>query len=697
MIKPAKIVFLILICSFFEINALSQYYVKVKTDSIGFEIDSVILAVDSLPGLINWEISKDSLTWEPLNITNDTLSIRIDDEAYYRAEYLEGTCFPVSSDIIFAGFKSIHVTGNNVIIEPTGGVYFLPSGIKLIVPPGAVEENVTVSFDLLDSINADLKIPFDGDIGKVFCTGIYCEPSDIQFLKPIRVRVPSLNYQHTDIPFVYIYNNLSDTWSQYTGTLTCSENKQFIEYTTDELFSARIELIKDVFAFSKSSLKLKGEDIDCHELLVEIKSRAYDYAGQLASGECYVVDETISVEFTACPGSPVATAHIREIGEKCKPVITSSVDKECLTNGETTTLTINVSIGGLPLDSQQVYIELPNGLSTESTYLITDNSGNAKFNIKSNVDNLNIDEIIYNVHTQYYLEIIEASADGTTETNKKYQKTSEIPGTQKIGCNQIKYVDLFGGGNNQLKAGETDQISCECLDQDGNKIDCGDVVYSIVPGSEFPQAGAISVSSDGLVTANNPGVARIQAVASGIESRNNIHYSVAYEGDLVFNGVVDHNIYKNCGCADDYYISPDHEWKWYVVTYSVDLHFYFWLSSQLDDTPWGDLEGTNTYIYDIDADSYCKDTTIVETVNGHDGNQMYINGPFTNATTQQVISGNEFYLNYGYWDYLGWGSEQIIELSCEMNIASGEINVHVDYYWPEGCVRRVHPDDFVLK
>jgi hypothetical protein len=92
MIKPIKIILLILICSFFEINALSQYYVKIKADSIGFENDSVILTVDSLPGIINWEISKDSLTWESLYETNDTLCIRIDNKAYYRAVYYEGTC-----------------------------------------------------------------------------------------------------------------------------------------------------------------------------------------------------------------------------------------------------------------------------------------------------------------------------------------------------------------------------------------------------------------------------------------------------------------------------------------------------------------------------------------------------------------------------------------------------------------------------
>ena len=175
MIKLGKIVSLIIILSSFEINALSQYYVKIKADSIGFEIDSVILTVDSLPGLVNWEISKDSLTWEPLDETNDTLSIRIDDKAYYRSVYYESTCDPVESDVALVSFKSIEATGNSVIIDSTGGVYILPSGIRLVVPPGAVYHNVEVSCEFLDSINAEIEIPFNADTGKVFCTGVFCD------------------------------------------------------------------------------------------------------------------------------------------------------------------------------------------------------------------------------------------------------------------------------------------------------------------------------------------------------------------------------------------------------------------------------------------------------------------------------------------------------------------------------------------
>lgn len=696
MIRQIKILSLIIILLALEINSFSQYYVKIKADSVGFEIDSVILTVDSLPGLYDWEISKDSLTWESLNETNDTLSIRIDDEAYYRAVYYEGTCYPVNSDVALVSFKSIQVTGNSAIIDPTGGVYFLPSGIKLIVPPGAVDENVTVSFDLLDSINADLKIPFDGDTGKVFCTGIYCEPPGVGFLKPVRFNIPAPNYQHTDLPYVYLYDSNSGLWEKHAGDLTCSENSHFIEYTTDKLVSARIHLYEDLFVLGnyKSGYTSK-QDItqDCKEGFIHVESEAHDYMGQQGSSECFVNSDNTKVTYLDCPGKPDETAEIQEIGKDCKPVAIDNMDNiECLKNGESATITVTVTIGGKPLKDQEVFFGfIPYGLTINKTSDQTDENGQAQFKITCHIDNFS-GEISYNIKYKYFLEVIKASDGVTTESHQNYEQTGTTPPYNHDikACSKITTVELNGGGNSQLKRSESDQLSCECFDQYGKKIDCGDVVYSYVDGSQFPQSGAVSVSSGGLVTAENPGVALIQAVASGVTSRNNIHYSVAYEGDLVFNGVKDHNIYKNCGCADDFY-NPPYEWKWYVVTYSVNLHFYFWLSSHLDRTPWGDLEGTNTFVYDIDADSHCKDTTIVETVNGWD-----FSYDFSSETSQQIISGDEFYLNFQYWDYRGWGWDQGILLTCKM-INPGQINAHVRYYLPEGCVGRVYPEDFILK
>jgi hypothetical protein len=207
MIKRTKTLFLILIWLLTEISAFSQYYVKLKGDSLGFEIDSVILALDSMAGNIYWEVSKDSVNWTSLNEKNDTLYIRIDSSAFYRAVLTGGTCYPVKSGIALVSFKSIDISGKTVVIDSAGGIYFLPSGIKLTVPPGAVKEKTTLSFDLLDLGNADLKIPFHADTGKIFCSGIYCDPPEVRFLKPVRISIPAPNYQYSDL-HIFIYMTL---------------------------------------------------------------------------------------------------------------------------------------------------------------------------------------------------------------------------------------------------------------------------------------------------------------------------------------------------------------------------------------------------------------------------------------------------------------------------------------------------------
>src|SRR5665648_71657 len=137
-------------------NVFSQYYVKTKGDSLAFEADSIVLTIDNLPGIINWEVSSDSLTWESINNYNDTMWVRIDSSAYYRAVLMDGTCYPVESSVALVGFKSIQVSGNSITIDSLGGVFSFSSGIKIIVPPGAVKEGVTFLLDLLNSDQANI-------------------------------------------------------------------------------------------------------------------------------------------------------------------------------------------------------------------------------------------------------------------------------------------------------------------------------------------------------------------------------------------------------------------------------------------------------------------------------------------------------------------------------------------------------------
>lgn len=85
-------------CLFFIscIQLQAQYQIKTGSESATFAKDSVILIVDDHRGKIDWQVSQDSIHWELIVSPSDTLRIRIDSNAVYRAQFSEGTCEPVS-------------------------------------------------------------------------------------------------------------------------------------------------------------------------------------------------------------------------------------------------------------------------------------------------------------------------------------------------------------------------------------------------------------------------------------------------------------------------------------------------------------------------------------------------------------------------------------------------------------------------
>jgi hypothetical protein len=89
---------------------LSQYYLKVKSDSVGLESDSALLFIDEYRGTIGWQASSDLVNWISLDKVNDTLGVRIDSSAYYRALIVEGTCNPVMSLLLIAWGESSFCT-----------------------------------------------------------------------------------------------------------------------------------------------------------------------------------------------------------------------------------------------------------------------------------------------------------------------------------------------------------------------------------------------------------------------------------------------------------------------------------------------------------------------------------------------------------------------------------------------------------
>lgn len=687
-------IFLLSIWLITSVNSFSQYYVKFKGDSLAFEKDSVVLALDkNISNNLHWEISKDTVTWESLNKTNDTLVIRIHDNSFYRAVLEEGTCYPIKSDVAFAGFKSIEVSDNTVVIDSTGGVYILSSGIQLVVPPGAVNETVTVSLDLLDSLNAELLMPFDADTGKVFCAAIHCEP--IHFLKPVKISIPAPNFQYNDLPCVYRFNTATEFWEKYTDKIICSEKMQLVEFTTYNLTSTRIQLIKNVFEFDNTVEKAK-QDWDCKEGFIQVESSAHDFQGQMGSNECYVISDETKVMFLECPGSPVNNAKIEEIGKDCEPVVTDNMNGiKCLKKDESATINIKVTIGGKPLKDQHIdFYQLPDGLTIDKKEDFTNAAGEAQFKVTCTKENFS-GTIGYRATYVYYLQVIQASAGGVVENNENHPQTGQITNEHRIkACPILTKILLTNVLFRYREVGDKEQLNCNCIDQHGYFMDCGDIDFELLAYEGIPGAG-FSIF-EGEVTATGPGVSGIRARSGSIVS-NTIVRSVAYEGDLTnLSQISDHNIYKQCGCREDFE-APPHEWKWWVVGYSGSLHVKIHLNPDLQKLPVALLTGTSIIDYSISASSICTPASFHETIRSHSYGWL----PFPDESIspyimENIVNEKKCIVEFTYEDFRGfyW---HVFRGTIQLNKQNNEIEFSILDWRPDGCILRDVEGTCILK
>ncbi|MFO7656810.1 MAG: FISUMP domain-containing protein [Bacteroidales bacterium] len=98
-LKRTSLVVIGLFSAFIINNA--QYIIS-NQQKLPYKNDSVLLHIDkSIRGDIQWEASKDNNNWISLTgKNNDTLLIKVDSSAYYRAKITEGTCDPLFSDVV---------------------------------------------------------------------------------------------------------------------------------------------------------------------------------------------------------------------------------------------------------------------------------------------------------------------------------------------------------------------------------------------------------------------------------------------------------------------------------------------------------------------------------------------------------------------------------------------------------------------
>lgn len=693
--KSIKFVVAVLMSTVTGQSVFTQYYVKFKSDSLEFVKDSVILSVQTEAAIIEWQVSKDSVTWYSLDETNDTLLIRIDSCAFYRAVITDGTCYPLKSDVAKVAFQSSDVLGNAFTIDPAGGVYIMPSGIKIIVPPGSVSEPASLSMDLLNKSQADNKLPFNIFAGREFCAAMYCNPAGIRFQKPVRLVIPALNYKYTDLPCIYIYNPDSGSWDQHFGTLLCSEEMHSIEFSIETLYPVRVELIHT--AFKKTGyFEEKGyaEDRICQRGLVEIVSSSHDYMGAFANGSCTATTNSVQATFLNCKDQPVSKDLIQEISDKCLPTCTVSLSKNCFyTVGSQITMNFEMQVGGLPLAFNMIVVEMPSGIAgvdgCSTCAFPTDSEGKASLIIKSTEPNAK-GIINWSAAAEYYLRVQALSGPAGTETNKEFLKTVELSGTKEIiACPKIR---LSFKSNRSLpdypykvQQKENYIFTPVCYDQNNNVIPCpGEVEFFV---DETTPAGKQVVEIDpktNTLTTTSGGIAAIRARIknSDIVSGSQV-FNVAFQGILNIS-VTD---WDNHRCYCNYNPDP-YVYDWFLMSYYGSFDIKLWLNM----TP--DVEN-NMASFRIEQEvayrstsQYCKDTTwadpevyYTELTEGMPWYWTPNVRAFTVAdhvicTTKMLLDGTEFVLTFR--EFLHYISEFI----CKYN-SSGDIEIKAEYFIPD--------------
>ena len=95
-----------------------------------------------------------------------------------RLTFVQGSSLLVLTLLVACGGSDL----KDNALEPKGGTLLLPGGVRLTVPPGALEDNQAFDFEALDA---------PGDQGFV-AVGPFVAlgPNDVTFLKPVTLTFP---------------------------------------------------------------------------------------------------------------------------------------------------------------------------------------------------------------------------------------------------------------------------------------------------------------------------------------------------------------------------------------------------------------------------------------------------------------------------------------------------------------------------
>lgn len=128
--KLLNITFGVILLMAFTNIARGQYLIT-RSDSISIQQDTIVkLVVPNYRGNIVWQKSPDGIYWNTLSdATSDTLLVKSETEAMYRAMVMDGNCLPVFSDT--AVIVRNDTISTNIIIPSNSGSVLVSDSIEI--------------------------------------------------------------------------------------------------------------------------------------------------------------------------------------------------------------------------------------------------------------------------------------------------------------------------------------------------------------------------------------------------------------------------------------------------------------------------------------------------------------------------------------------------------------------------------------
>ncbi len=427
-----------MICLAFEQIAFPQYYLKTKSDSTVLEGDSVLLSVDGYRGTIIWQASNDLTNWIPLNEIKDTLTVRIDSTAYYRAVITEGTCEPVMSDTVKVIEEIIETYSNQFTVDSEGGIFLLPSGIKVKIPKGAVIEPKEMRLDILSIEDVNTFATVSNSDNVTFLTGISIATDLFDFKEPIKVKIPIQNIDEDGYPFLYELINESNTWIFSDETKIVNPKDKYIEIilkesdqTTNTLQTKSKLDLNDVRSFF---LELYGDiflsEDECRKIVAKIETTHLD---DFSKGECNIIRADEQFNYFACD-PPQSDAYVAVcISESCEPELKISPEGVLLLKkDETAKIALKTFIGrNYPLTDQEIKIRTSGNLLVTTPLIFTDHGGDASFDVKA-LEEEGKGKIHLSVSFKYSLNVIHVNVGGNIEENEEYPREVKLDTTINV-------------------------------------------------------------------------------------------------------------------------------------------------------------------------------------------------------------------------------------------------------------------------